>query len=119
MALEFSVKEGDRSAWPMTLKDKDGAVDLTLATTIKIYVREFDETTLSIDGGSCSTVVAASGTITYTPSAADVTALATALGTEREEVFEVEVVVTWSDATTSRFPSEGFGRLTLTESLAG
>lgn len=119
MALELQTKEGDRSTWSMTLKDANGVVDLTDASTVKIYVREHGETSLVIDGGSCSVVSATAGTISYAPSAADATALAAALGTDRTAYFEVEVVVTWSDSTTSRFPSEEFGRLTLTESLAG
>ena len=108
MSLTLKTKVGDTSTWTMTLKEDGSAKDLTAASTVKIYTRKYGETALTTDGRSCVVSNATAGTVVYTPISADVLV---------PGIFEVEVKVTWNDASVSKFPSDGFGRLEIDAAL--
>lgn len=111
MALELYTKVGDTSVWEFTLKDKDGGVDLSTATAVKVYTRLWNGTANKVDGEAATPdpdQTTNPGKCTFSPSAA---------GVDTAGVYKVEVEVTWTGGKVSYFPSESYGRLTIAESL--
>ena len=108
MTTPFYLKTGDTSpALSVTLKDADGnAVDLTGATVVFNMNNEDDEQV--IDRGACTILVAASGTVKYSWSAAD---------TATAGYYTAEFEVTYSDTTVETFPNRGYLEVQITDDL--
>ena len=99
MAAHFTIKQGDTSpALSVQFKWDDSVVDLTDAT-VKMYMGLYDESSLLIDGATCTITDAENGEIEYAWQTGD---------TDVVGLYEVEFVVTFSDGTIQTFPNDQF-----------
>lgn len=106
------LKLGDRQpTFDATLENSDGTgADLTGASTIRLRVRRPESGALVIDSTAPAVVSAAAGTVRYAPSAGDVTALQTDMGTLGAMTYLLEWTVTFSVGEAT-WPQPGYDRL--------
>lgn len=72
MSHSMIIRQGETSPWEFTLKDADGAVDLTGAASVKLYLKEPGQSTMTVDGEDVAVEDETSGQCSYTPRAVDV-----------------------------------------------
>lgn len=103
----FSIKTGDTlPSYAATLLDTDGnAVNITGATGVTF---RFKADNVPIISGAGAIVSASAGTVRYDWQAGD---------TDTAGDYQVEIVVTYASGSQT-FPSAGYGRVRITESLA-
>jgi len=91
-----------------TLSDKNGAVDLSTATSVNFIMK--GPTTVKVNAACDVDVdqVANKGKCTYTFADADVNTSGN---------YRVELQVVWGDGTQSTFPSGGYEQITIIEDL--
>lgn len=100
MSLTLTTKKGDTRAWLFDLTDANGAaVDVSTGVNgIVLHATPQNNTTgpKKIDGGSCTAPGSPVNRVRYPPVANDV---------DTAGALNVEVIVTWTDTTTSTFPT--------------
>lgn len=105
---KLSFKRGDTAdPLELTLEDSTGAVDLTNADSVLLYMKD-SKGVKKIDGAAMTVVVAADGTVKRDWASDDV---------DTAGVFRIEVVVLWSGGKTTTFPSRDAVTVTIQERI--
>jgi hypothetical protein len=97
---DYKLRQGDTSPWELTLKDNGGAVDLTNADSVALFMRRKRASVNKIDGAAVTVVTPATGSVRFEPSTSDV---------DESGLFDSYYLVTWVDDTENRFPTDGSG----------
>lgn len=107
----MNIKKGDRlPAFAVTLVQADGsAIDLTNASTVRLYMRNLDTGTLKVNGVACVVENAAAGLVRYDWSAAD---------TDTTGAYAAEFEITFVDSRKMTVPTRGALAVNVLENVA-
>ncbi len=109
MHVNYRHKQNDRlPKFRGTLRDKNGVVDVSAATSIKIFMRPYGGGTLKVNGSAVTTIDGPNGLVEYAWAAVDV---------DTPGFYELEIQVTFGANGNETFPNDGFFAVEIVDDL--
>ena len=105
--MSFTIKRNDTEPWVLTLLEDGVEKDLTDFGSGKCYMFDSDGVEV-MDRAVAVEGAAANGQVKVSPAAGEV---------DTAGVYDLEIEITWSDATITTFPNDSYEELTIIADL--